>query len=76
MLDTVSAQRMSLYGYPLETTPFLEELAGREAVVFDRAAANAIWTIPSHSSMFTSSSRRVPWVWPIDGPKSAGCTLM
>lgn len=53
VLDTVTAQRMSLYGYERPTTPFLDDLASKEAIVFDRAASNGIWTVPSHSSMFT-----------------------
>jgi len=49
--DTVRADRMSLYGYSLETTPHLDRLSG-SARVFD-AAAVSCWTLPSHASMFT-----------------------
>lgn len=52
-VDTLRADRMSLYGYPRDTTPFLEELA-REAVVFDRFFYNGGGTLPSHMSMMTS----------------------
>lgn len=52
VLDTARADRFSLYGYERPTSPRLEQFAG-EALVFDRAISNAIWTIPSHASMFT-----------------------
>ncbi|REK08709.1 MAG: hypothetical protein DWQ36_08630 [Acidobacteria bacterium] len=52
VLDTVRADRMSLYGHHRPTTPFLDQLAG-SSVVFDRAKSPAPWTVPSHASMFT-----------------------
>lgn len=50
--DTVRADRMSLYGHTRPTTPKLEAFA-REAVVYERATAPGMWTLPSHASMFT-----------------------
>lgn len=50
--DTTRADRLSLYGYERDTTPRLTEFA-KQAVVFDRAVSPAMWTPPSHSSMFT-----------------------
>jgi len=52
VLDTVRADHLSVYGYPLPTTPFLERLAGR-GLRFDQARAAAPWTLASHASMFT-----------------------
>lgn len=52
ILDTVRAQNLSLYGYPRNTTPNLEQLAAR-ATVYDRAMAPSSWTLPSHASFFT-----------------------
>ncbi len=52
ILDTVSAQEMSLYGYPRKTTPVLDSLA-QHGVVFDWAISSAPWTLPSHASVFT-----------------------
>lgn len=52
-LDTVRADRMSLYGYVRQTTPRLEAWAARRAVIFDHAIAPAPWTLPSHASVFT-----------------------
>ena len=52
VLDTARADRMSLYGYSRDTTPFLSAWA-RESTVFDRAVSPAPWTLPSHASIFT-----------------------
>jgi arylsulfatase A-like enzyme len=52
VLDTVRADRMSVYGYPRATTPALERLA-RRAVRFTRARATAPWTLASHASLFS-----------------------
>jgi arylsulfatase A-like enzyme len=52
VLDTVRADRLSLYGYRRPTTPTLERLA-RRGIRFDEARATAPWTLPSHASMFT-----------------------
>ena len=57
VLDTVRADRMSCYGYAEQTTPFLDEWS-RRAIVFDRAVADGIWTVPSHASMFSGLSLR------------------
>jgi arylsulfatase A-like enzyme len=52
VLDTQRADRLSCYGYPLETSPHLDAFAA-DAMLFSRAIAPAQWTIPSHASMFT-----------------------
>ncbi len=52
VLDTVRADRLSLYGYGRDTTPQLTRLAS-QGVRFDRARSAAPWTLPSHSSLFT-----------------------
>lgn len=54
LVDTVRADRLSVYGYPKPTTPHLEELA-EEAVVFESAHAAAPWTLPSVVSLMLSS---------------------
>jgi arylsulfatase A-like enzyme len=51
-IDTLRADRCSLYGSPRPTTPFLEELA-KNAVVFDAAYGTSSWTPPSMASLFT-----------------------
>lgn len=52
VLDTVRADRLSVYGYERDTTPALRALAAR-GVAFDEARSTAPWTLPSHASMFT-----------------------
>jgi arylsulfatase A-like enzyme len=52
-IDTLRADRMSLYGYPRPTTPHLDRWAREKAVVFETAVAAAPWTLPSHVSMLT-----------------------
>ena len=52
VLDTVRADRLSVYGYGRPTTPNLQRLASR-GVVFDQARAAAPWTLPSHATIFT-----------------------
>ncbi len=67
-LDTVRADRMSLYGYERPTTPVLERLA-KEGIRFDEARATAPWTVPSHASIFTAHwphELGVSWDTPLD----------
>ena len=52
VLDTQRVDRLSCYGYPLETTPHLDALAS-DATLFRHAFSTAQWTVPSHTSMFT-----------------------
>jgi arylsulfatase A-like enzyme len=52
VMDTVRADHLSLYGYHLNTTPFLTKMA-KESTVFTNAFAASPWTLPSHASLFT-----------------------
>jgi len=51
-IDTLRADRLSLYGHTRATTPFLERFA-QGARVFERAYSPAPWTLISHMSMLT-----------------------
>jgi arylsulfatase A-like enzyme len=51
-LDTVRADHMGTYGYPRDTTPFLDSMAAL-GVLFERAYAQMSTTTPSHASVFT-----------------------
>ena len=51
-LDTLRADRLGLYGYERETSPFMDSMA-KSAVVFKSAFSQASWTLPSHISMLT-----------------------
>lgn len=52
-VDTLRADRTSMYGYRLPTTPELDAWAADSAVVFERTVVQAPWTLPSHVSLFT-----------------------
>ena len=52
VMDTVRADHLSCYGYPMKTTPFLEKMA-EESAIFNNAFATAPWTLPSHATLFT-----------------------
>jgi arylsulfatase A-like enzyme len=51
-MDTARRGELSVYGHPGPTSPRLAGLAA-DGVVFDRAYANANWTIPSHACLLT-----------------------
>jgi arylsulfatase A-like enzyme len=50
--DTLRADFVGSYGYPLQTSPRLDALARRGAL-FERAVAAAPWTLPSHFAMLS-----------------------
>ncbi len=52
-LDTLRADHLGCYGYPLPTSPHLDALA-RTGILFERVYAQAPYTLPSHASLFTS----------------------
>lgn len=52
-LDTLRADRLSIYGYERPTSPNLDAWAERSATVFGNAIAQAPWTLPSHVSLLT-----------------------
>jgi arylsulfatase A-like enzyme len=69
VLDTVRADRLSLYGYERGTTPTLERLA-RRGLRFDGARAAAPWTLASHATLFTGRwphELDVKWMYPLRG---------
>ena len=52
-IDTLRADHLPSFGYPVNTAPFLDSLA-RKGVSFKKAFAQSATTGPSHASMFTS----------------------
>jgi arylsulfatase A-like enzyme len=52
-IDALRADTLGLYGSPRPTSPFLDALAARRAVVFEHAFSQIASTLPSHLSMFT-----------------------
>jgi arylsulfatase A-like enzyme len=57
VFDALSAQNMSLYGYPRQTTPNLERLSQR-AIVYHRHFASGNFTSPGTASLLTGL---YPW---------------
>jgi len=55
-LDTTRADRLGLYGCPVDSSPNLDRVA-EEAIVWTRAVSTSSWTLPSHASLFTG---RIP----------------
>ena len=53
LVDTLRADRLSLYGYGRETSPSLDRFARERGVVFENAWANAGCTFPSVNSILT-----------------------
>jgi len=51
-IDTLRADHLQLYGYGQPTSPAINEFA-EESVVFERAIAQAPWTLPSQMSILT-----------------------
>jgi len=51
--DTVRADRLSMYGYELPTTPRMAAWAESNGVIYEQAVSPAMWTVPSHASLFT-----------------------
>jgi len=51
-IDTLRADHLSLYGYPFNTSPNIDELA-KDAIVFDTAIGPASGSLPVISSIFT-----------------------
>jgi arylsulfatase A-like enzyme len=54
-MDTTRADHLSVYGYKIATSPYLEEFAA-EGAVFRQVYAAAPATAPSHATIFTSLS--------------------
>ncbi len=54
LIDTLRADRLSVYGYDKPTAPNMEALAA-QSVVFEQASAPAPWTLPSVTSLLLSA---------------------
>src|SRR5262249_21481760 len=52
LVDTLRRDHLSLYGYPVQTSPEIERVA-RNAIVFDAAWTPSSWTNPAVASLFT-----------------------
>lgn len=53
-VDTLRADHMGCYNYPLETSPFMDKMAG-EGTLFTQCYAPVPITLPSHCSIMTGT---------------------
>jgi arylsulfatase A-like enzyme len=51
-IDTLRADHLGTYGYPLDTSPNIDAFA-ETAVVFENAMSPSPWTLPAHAAMMT-----------------------
>jgi arylsulfatase A-like enzyme len=70
IMDTLSAQHMSLYNYEINTTPFISEWA-EEAVVFEDAYSPSNWTSSSVMSIMTGQRLWTHGFWYMNKQYSA-----
>lgn len=56
-IDTLRADHLASYGYPRQTSPFIDSVAGR-GLLFERALVPQPQTSPSHASLLTGVT---PW---------------
>lgn len=61
-VDTLRADRLGAFGYERDTTPALDRFAA-ESVVFDRAVAQAPWTLPSLASLMSGMPTTTHGCW-------------
>jgi arylsulfatase A-like enzyme len=52
LIDTLRSDHLGCYGYPRPTSPVIDDFS-REAILFERAYAQASWTRPSVASVLT-----------------------
>jgi len=65
-LDTLRADHLGCYGYPLDTSPFLDRLSRRGAL-FENAVVQYPSTLTSHMSIFTGLYPGQHGVFPPEG---------
>lgn len=53
VIDSLRADHVGAYGYPLPTTPVIDDLA-RTGLRFETAVSQSSWTLPSLMSLFTA----------------------
>jgi arylsulfatase A-like enzyme/tetratricopeptide (TPR) repeat protein len=53
-IDTCRADHLGCYGYPLDTTPNIDAIAG-EGIIFEQAISPLPYTLPGHCSMLTGT---------------------
>ncbi len=72
MVDTLRADRMSLYGYGRKTTPALDRRAARRATVFDAALSPASSTVPAVKAVLSGRAASAFGLADLNAPPPAG----
>lgn len=54
VVDTLGAKHLGLYGYPRQTSPFIDSFFKKNTLTFKNAYSTTTWTNPSFASIFTS----------------------
>jgi len=67
-IDTLRADHLTPYGYPLDTSPFMQTRFGSGGTIFENAVAAATATTPSHMAIFTGLQPSVTGV--VDGMRT------
>jgi len=78
VIDTLRADRLSCYGYPLDTSPVLDELASR-SYLFEANSSQCNATFPSLTSIFTGTypkTHRSYLAVPVEGTAGGGQQLV
>jgi len=57
-IDTLRADHLGCYGYPRDTSPFLDRLAAQGTRI-ESAVVQTLATLPSHTTMLTSLPREI-----------------
>ncbi len=52
VMDAGRADHLSCYGYERPTSPHIDQIA-TEGTLYEKAISAAVWTVPSHASLFT-----------------------
>lgn len=53
VIDTLRADHLPMYGYPRNTSPFLQRLS-EDSLVFEKTFSSSSWTAPATASILTS----------------------
>jgi arylsulfatase len=73
-IDTLRADHLGCYGYPLPTSPAIDALC-KQAIVYDTAISAAPMTIPSYSSLMSGTLQETHGVY-TNYDKASDDTLM
>ena len=74
-IDSLRADHLGCYGYERDTSPAMDALA-ESGLLFERATAQAPWTLPSHASLLCSQYPRTHQVTAMDRRLAPSATTL